>query len=309
MIVIRNIRKLKRQFRNPVITIGIFDGVHRGHKKIISALVKRAKKIKGTSIVITIYPHPAKLLHPKTAPPLLISLNHRIRLIEELGVDVLLMLKFTKYFSNLTAEDFIEKILVEKIGIKEIIIGSDFVFGKDKLGNTPFLKEARKKHGFKVTKIRILKSSGSLISSTRIRKLVTSGKLAKASNLLERPVSILGTVKKGAKRGRILGYPTANIDPHHEAIPPSGVYAVSVKFKEKIFGGVLNIGRRPTFYKDSEPTIEVHIFNFKKSIYNEDLEIEFVKKIRNEVKFPSRAKLIAQIRLDEFIAKKALLVT
>ena len=150
------------------------------------------------------------------------------------------------------------------------------------------------------------KSSGMPISSTRVRKLIIKGEIAKASKLLGRAVSILGTVKKGAKRGRILGYPTANIDPHHETIPPSGVYAVLARFNRKTFGGILNIGRRPTFYEYSEPTIEAHVFNFKKSIYNKDLEIEFVEKIRDEKRFPDRAGLIGQIRLDEKRAKKIL---
>ncbi|GAF74076.1 unnamed protein product [marine sediment metagenome] len=221
-------------------------------------------------------------------------------------MDALLLLKFTNLFSKLSAEDFVKNILVEKIGAREIMMGRGFAFGKKKLGDISFLRQLNKKYGFVVTELQMAKSSGMLISSTRIRKLIINGKIAKASKLLGRPVSILGTVKRGAKMGRILGYPTANINPHHEAIPPSGVYAVLVRFNKKTFGGVLNIGRRPTFYEYSEPTIEVHVFNFKKFIYNKDLEIEFVEKIRDEKRFPNRAGLIDRIGLDEKRAKKIL---
>ena len=299
MKVIRGVKNIRRRFKKPVVTIGVFDGVHLGHKEVISGLVKRARCIKGTSVVVTFDPHPAKILYPKKTLPLLMSPEHRIKLIEELGGDALILLKFTRSFSKLSAENFVKCILVKKIGAREILLGKDFVFGRNKLGKRSFLKMAGEKSGFKVIEIPMARHSGALISSSRIRRLITEGKIDLASKLLDRPVSILGTVKKGVKRGGLLGYPTANIDPHHEAIPPSGVYAVLARYKGKTYGGILNIGNRPTFYKYSEPTIEVHMFNFKESIYDEDLQIEFVKKVRDEKRFPGKDALIDRIRLDE----------
>lgn len=306
MKIIRGIKSIKRQFRKPVVTIGVFDGVHLGHKRIFSALTKRAREIKGTSVAITFDPHPAGVLRPGKTPPLLISLEHRIRLIKQLNVHVLILLKFTKAMSGMTAEGFMRNILVERIGVKELLAGKDFVFGRDKKGMRSALKRLAKIYGFKLNRVSMARSSGTLISSTRIRSLIIEGKIGQASKLLGRPVSVLGTVKRGARRGRILGYPTANIDPHHEAIPPSGVYAVRIKYKKKTYGGVLNIGRRPTFYRYSDPTIEAHIFDFKGSIYDRDLEIEFVTRVRDERKFGTRSELIRQIRLDEAKSRKAL---
>jgi len=306
MKVIKGIKKFKHHSKDILATIGIFDGVHIGHKKVISWVVKKAKRSNKTSLVITFDPHPDKVINPKQATPLLISLEHRLRLIEELGIDEVLLLKFDNNFSKLSPQDFVKSILVKKIGIKEIVVGEDFAFGKNKAGSISILKRLGRLQGFKVTKISIAKKNRKSVSSTRIRQLILKGKLKKASTLLGRPVSVLGTVKHGTKRGRLLGFPTANIDPHHEAIPPSGVYAVRIKFENRIYNGVLNIGRRPTFYKDSDPIIEVHIFNFSSSIYNEELEIEFVKKIRKEKRFPNKEALINQIRLDESKAKRIL---
>jgi len=308
MKVIRGINNIKKKFKRPIVAVGVFDGVHLGHKKIIRRLVKKAKRVNGTSLVITFDPHPDKVLHPVKYVPLLISLKHRLRLFKELGVDRVLVLKFTKTFSGLRAGDFVKRVLVDKIGAKELLIGKGFVLGKGKSGGRRRLRRLASKYGFKISYIRMHRISNLPISSTRIRRLIIKGRLAQAANLLGRRVGVLGTVKPGAKLGRVLGYPTCNIDPHHEAIPPSGVYAVLARHKNKTYGGVLNIGRRPTFYKRSDPTIEVHIFNFRKSIYNQDLEIEFIKRIRNEKKFPSNAALINQIKLDEKKSRKLLAV-
>lgn len=290
-----------------VATIGIFDGVHIGHRKIISYVVKRAEDLNTKSAAITFDPHPFKVLHPQKAPKTIISLSHRIRLIEALGVDMLVVLKFTKRMAALAPRDFIKKYLVEKVNAKEVVVGSDFRFGAHKEGDIELLKTLGAEFGFSVTPINVLEIGGRCVSSSLIRALITRGDLEGASTLLGRRVSVLGTVVHGSKVGRVLGYPTANVNPHHEAIPPSGVYAVEVKYRDKLYGGVLNIGFKPTFGKSAEPVVEAHIFGLKKRhIYGEDLEIFFVKKLRDERHFHNKESLSNAIRQDVLNARRIL---
>jgi len=299
MRIITNLRQLHRQFRKPVVTIGIFDGVHLGHKKILRQVAKEAKHIRGTSVVVTFNPHPMEVLDMIGSPPLLVSLRHRLDLIANEGIDVACVLNFSKTLAKRNASEFIKKIMIQKIGVHSIVIGSDFKFGRNQKGDIGLLKSFGKKFGFHARRVPLLRVRKTPVSSTRIRELIVGGKLKKASRLLGRGVSVLGTVIKGSKRGRILGYPTANIDPHHEAIPPSGVYAVYVVCEGKRYKGILNIGFRPTFDTTAEPTIEVHIAGFKKRIYGKDIEVIFVRKLRNEKKFLTKERLIKQIKIDE----------
>ena len=284
-----------------VVTTGVFDGVHRAHQRIIKTLIKKAKKRHRSSLLITFWPHPVNVLRPPRRVPLLISLKHRLCIFEELGLDNVIVLPFTRRLARMGAEGFIKKIF-GKITVDEIIIGGNFFFGKNKRGSLSDLRKFSAIYGYRVSVINTLRTSGKVISSTMIRRLISKGELKKASNLLSRPVTVLGTVVKGHRRGRIIGFPTANIDPHHEAIPPSGVYAVRIKAGKKLYKGVLNIGIRPTFRQglpeELEPTIEVHIFNFSKPLYGKDLEIAFVKKIRKEKKFKNPFLLREQITKD-----------
>lgn len=304
MQVIKGLNTL-RSVKNSVVTVGVFDGVHTGHKKIISKVVQAAKKRKLSSVVLTFDPHPLKILNPKLKVPSLISLKHRIRLLEELGVDDVIVLNFTRSFSRILPEKFVRDILVKKIGAKAIFAGPDFYFGKGAKAGYALLRKLSRTFGFKVKIVKPVKIRGSIVSSSLIREHISKGELGRAAILLGRPVSILGTVVKGTGLAKYLGYPTANVNPHHEAIPPTGVYAVRIKLGSKRFKGVLNIGTRPTFYspQDKEPSIEVHIFNFKGDLYGRDVEILFVKKIREERKFKVIADLISAIKNDE---KKAL---
>ena len=295
---------LKRFF----VTMGVFDGVHCAHQKIIKTMVKKAKGKRLSTILITFDPHPANILKRSAKVPLLISLKHRLRLLNELGLDYVIVLRFTKRLSHMNARDFIKNTL-SKIHIDEIIVGRNFFFGRYKKGRFKDLKKFSAFYGYRVSTIDALKSSGRVISSTWIRNLILKGNLKKASSLLSRPVAVLGTVIKGHKRGRIIGYPTANINPHHEAIPPSGVYAVKIILYNRVYKGILNIGVKPTFKKspgDRESTIEVHIFNFNKYIYGKDLEITFVKRIRREKKFKDMFHLKKRIRQDEKLARRML---
>lgn len=286
------------KLRNTVASIGIFDGVHRGHKKILHKLIVEAKRENAKSLVITFYPHPRALLNKDSKVPLLTSLEHRIRLIKDIGVDFLYVIRFTKSFSRIEPDDFIRKILVKGINIKALVVGKTFLFGQKGRGDFSLLSKLSREYGFRLFGVEPLVMRKRLISSTRVRHAIEKGDLKTASSMLGRPVSILGTVVRGRGVGRKLGFPTANINPHHEAIPPSGVYAVDVIVGRRTRKGILNIGINPTFKKNKESTIELHIFNFKKDIYAKDAEIIFKKKIRNEIKFDSVEALRKQIKLD-----------
>jgi riboflavin kinase / FMN adenylyltransferase len=303
MRIITNLRQIKRRFKRPVVAIGIFDGVHLGHKQILKMVSRKARRINGTSVAITFNPHPAKILDLIGAPPLLVSLKHRIQLIKNERLDVAIVLNFNATFSRYDARVFVEKVLVKKLGLCHIIIGRDFGFGKNKTGDINLLRSLGRRHGFAAEEAPLLKIGSRPVSSTRIRALIMKGDLPKAARCLGRPVSVLGTVVKGSKRGRLLGFPTANINPHHEVIPPSGVYAVRVVIGFARYNGILNIGTRPTFReKDHEPTIEAHIFGFKGNLYNKDIEVIFIKRIRGEKRFKNKEELISQIRIDEHSA-------
>ena len=305
MKIITDLRQLGKKNKRPVITIGIFDGVHRGHKKILRVVLDKARELHAAGMVITFNPHPERILDAIGAPPLLVSLKHRLNLIAAEGLDAACVLNFNETFARYDAAEFIKSFLVKKIGAQAIAIGSNFRFGRGKKGGIGLLRSMGKKYGFSVYGVPLLKIDSKTVSSTRIRKLLTDGKLARAKRLLGRSVSVLGTVIKGNGRGRFLGFPTANINPHHEAIPTSGVYAVCAIVGSRIYKGVLNIGQRPTFvktpgaaFRTAEPSIEVHIFNFDKDIYGRDIEIIFIKRLREERKFASAEKLRKQITID-----------
>lgn len=272
------------------VTIGIFDGVHKGHQVILKKVLKEARKSRLKSVVVTFDPHPAEVLSPGAKIPFLISLEHRIKLIKSMGIDDCMIIKFTKEFSEVDAEEFIRNILIDELNLKALVTGENFLFGSKEKGDIKLLERLSKAYNFKFYSIPALKVEGEYVSSTRIRKAVERGDLRLASKMLGRPVTVLGTVVKGKKLGRKIGFPTANIDPHHESIPPSGVYSVDVALDGKPYCGILNIS--------THKIIEVHIFNFNKDIYGRDIEVIFKKKIRDEKKFNSLEALKRQIQLD-----------
>ncbi|MBN1794685.1 MAG: bifunctional riboflavin kinase/FAD synthetase [Candidatus Omnitrophica bacterium] len=286
--------------------IGVFDGVHRGHRKIIEYAVREARHHDLISLVVTFDPHPLAVVGTKAHPPLLTSLAHRLRLIGRLGVDACVVVHVTREFCDMEPEYFVDDVLVRKLRVARLYIGENFLFGRKRQGDAAFLEVLGKKYDFLVTGVALEKINGQTISSSFVRKLIEQGEFEKARQSLGRDIAILGTVVSGAGRGHIMGFPTANIDPHHEAIPPSGVYAVHIKYREKIFGGVVNIGTRPTFGSTQEPVIEAHIFEFEGSLYGEDLEIVFIEKLRDERPFPSKEMLFMQIQDDSNQAKKIL---
>ena len=285
-------------FSKPVVALGVFDGLHLGHRNILQATVKKARQLKGTSLVLTFFPHPQ-------GKESLYSLKHRLMLISELGVDVCIVVNFTNSFAKISAQDFIDKILVEKIQVSFVCVGRNFRFGNKAFGDYKLLAASAKKYKFGLEVFDVIKSKGLTVSSTAIRKLIKNSEIKKAQELLGRRVSVLGTVIRGSRLGRLLGFPTANIKAHHEVIPPAGIYAVQVVFSKKKHNGVCYIGKRPTLHlKNSSQSIEVHLFDFHKNIYGSVLEIQFIKLIRQDRKFRSLKDLSAQIGKDIISCRK-----
>lgn len=280
--------------------MGVFDGVHRGHQLILRATVDKAKRINGTSVALTFWPHPQK-------QESLCSIEHRLRLIGSTGVDVCIVLNFSPSFARISARDFMKNILAAKIGSRYIYIGKDFRFGRNASGDYGLLKKYSHNLGFKVYGLRILRMHGAALSSTSIRRLIRNNELEKASRMLGRRVSILGSVIRGGELARRWGVPTANVKAHHEVIPPDGIYAAYVLLGERKYKGICYIGSKPTFKPESKSRhIEVNIFNFSRDIYSQQLEVQFVRKIRDDRKFASAGALIKQIRKDISCAKKTL---
>jgi len=291
----------------PMVAIGVFDGVHKGHQKLLNKLVESARRKKKKAVVITFTPHPYKILHAYKIPPMLFSLPHRLKILGYAGIDLVFVLRFTKKMSLSSPEDFLRRYLVKELNVGELFMGANFKLGKGRKGGFRRLMKIAAKYDFRLNVIKCKKIGRSFISSTLIRKLIMEGKLNEASVKLGRKVSLLGTVVRGDRRGRVIGFPTANLDLHHEAVPPAGVYAVIVKYKEKEYKAILNIGFRPTFKSpQKERTVEVHIFDFKKNIYGANLEIIFIKKIRDERHFRNREHLRVQIQRDQKTAQTLL---
>ena len=309
MELIENINEISKPFRNAVVTIGNFDGVHKGHQALLHQTIKKAEEIKGTSVAITFEPHPLRVLGYKS-PSLITRKDQKIELISATGVDKIICIPFTKEFACISAENFINEFLIKKIGIKAIIIGSDYSFGKNRKGNIAFLKKKGKDADFEVIISDWVNDSESQkhrISSTKIRDLVIKGKVDKVINSLGRFYQIRGKVIKGRKRGGAqVGFPTANIKLHDELCPKIGVYAVQIECIKGNFNGVANIGYSPTF-KDNIFTIEVHLFDFSEDIYNTRIRVNMIKRLRDEKKFSNIKELSAQIKEDINQAKKILM--
>jgi len=285
---------------NPVVTLGNFDGIHLGHQKIFERVKTEALRMGGESVVITFEPHPLKVLSPQSCPPLLTPLRKKFLLIEQLGMDVVLCIEFTKTFSEISPSDFVKNILVDRVGAHKVIVGYNFHFGRKTKGNPHILKQIGSLFNLQVEIIAPLIIEGTTVSSSKIRELIKNGQVEKASQLLGRHYSILGKVIEGAKRGHLLGFPTANLEISKELTPLPGVYAVEVLWNGQSFKGVANVGWNPTFQTEGEGKIssEVYIFDFNQDIYGEEIQIDFVRRIRDEVRFDSIAQLIAQIRKD-----------
>lgn len=308
MELIEDLNQIKAPFNNAVITIGNFDGVHKGHQALLNQVIETGAQIGGTCIAMTFEPHPLRALG-LSSPPLITRRDQKIELIESSGIDVLLCLPFDKAFAQISAQEFIEDILVKKIGMKTIVIGPDYTFGKNRTGNIELLKAKGEELGYETIVpdwIKDVETGTERISSTKIRKLVMDGHVGRAKHYLGRYYQIRGKVIKGRERGgSLLGCPTANIKLHDELCPKFGVYAVTVETIHGSFKGVANIGYSPTF-GDGMFTIEVHILDFKEDIYDSRIRVNMVKRLRDEIKFSNIAQLSDQIKKDIQKAKEIL---
>lgn len=287
---------------NTVVTVGTFDGVHEGHRALMETVVEKAKARNGRSVVVTFDPHPRTIIGSKnTELKLLTTLQERAEILESIGVDVLLVIPFTRDFSLLSSEEFVKDVIFSKIGISEFVIGYDHHFGKDRSGTIETLEKLGPQLGFDVYVVSKREMGEVTISSTAIRKEIQDhGDMNAAADLLGRPYMLNGVVIHGDERGRKIGYPTANLKPEHpsKAIPKKGIYAVQVRVDGKWYGGMMNIGVRPTFDGVSK-TLEVNIFEFDAAIYGKTIQIRFFDRIRDEKKFSGVDELKAQLDKDK----------
>jgi riboflavin kinase/FMN adenylyltransferase len=305
MEILHSISDLSRLPGPLFLAIGVFDGVHLGHQAVISTSAKHANMADGTPVVVTFDPHPEKILRPKAAPHLLTATRHKIALIRELGMEHLLIITFDKQFAATEPEDFVQQLVKHSKPLREICVGHEWSFGKNRRGNLELLKKLGAKFDFKVVGIPQVTVNGELVSSTTIRGAVEAGDLAKAAAMLDRDYTILGTVVRGDNLGKKIGFPTANLSAHNEQFPPNGVYFAEAKLDGIIYPGVVNLGYRPTVATGrSERILEIHFFDFERDIYGKDLELRFIRYLRPEKKFESVEALVRQIDLDVKLARE-----
>jgi len=303
--LVRGTAALKRSLVRPVLTIGNFDGVHLGHRAILDTVISRARALGGEAVLYTFDPHPRKVLHPERGPDLLATMSQKIELLRELGLDVLIVEPFDATFAKTPPEVFVREYIHGRIAPVEVYVGYDFHFGRDREGSMRLLTETGPLLGFSVTIISEVTVGDRDVNSTRIRDLLGQGKVEEAGALLGRAYSVRGAVVEGARRGRTLGFPTANLAPHNEIVPAAGVYVSELRFLDEgepargsTLSAVTNVGLRPTFGDLEAPTAEAHLLDFSSDIYEREVELSFLAQLRPEQKFPSPEALRAQIQLD-----------
>ncbi len=288
--------------KNTIVTLGTFDGVHLGHRSIISRVKEKAAELDGFATIVTFEPHPQLVLLKKDRPKiqLLTTVDEKLAIFEKLGVDIVVVLQFDKDLASIPAAEFVEKVFYQGLGARYVVMGYDHNFGNNREGNTRLLEKLGAEFGFEVESVGPVTASELVISSTKIRHYLNSGEVANAAHLLHRNYRICGTVVQGDGRGRSLGFPTANIQPvsKHKVIPADGIYAVLVHLDTARYKGLLNIGDRPTFSNTSARTIEAHLFDFEGDLYTQSICVEFVGRIREEMQFASSDELTAQIKED-----------
>jgi len=292
--------------KNTVVTVGSFDGLHLGHLKILETVKRVAVENNASSLVVTFDPHPRSVLAQDSEVSILTSLEEKKWIIEEYGIENLMVIHFTREFSQLTSEEFIKKFVIEKLNASHMVIGHDHKFGRDRLGDENKLREIGVKLGFGVTAVSAECLNEETISSTKVRNFLFTGMLDKANKFLGRYYSICGIVVKGAQRGRTLGFPTANVqvDDPKKSIPKNGVYVVRCSLGTQSYFGVMNIGVRPTFESKLQIVPEAYILEFNRDIYGEKLKVEFIVRLRDEKKFSTKEELIKQIEEDKKEADK-----
>lgn len=286
MQVVKGLENLAEAPRKTVLTIGNFDGVHLGHREVFRRVIDRARKLCATSGVVTFEPHPLRFLAPDKAPLRLNTPEEKIRLLEASCIDLLVVLNFDQALAEMSAEDFVKDVLVGQLNVHYLIVGYDYAFGHNRHGDTDSLAAMSQKYGFTLEVLEPVRSEQQTHSSTSIRQLLQEGRVEEVVKILGRNFTLDGVVVHGEGRGRKLGFPTANLITEKEILPRDGVYAVKVKWQDHYYDGVINIGSRPTF-TTSEPTLEIHLIDFKSDLYGERLRIYFVGRLRDEMKFPS----------------------
>ena len=293
--------------RETAVTFGVFDGIHLGHQAVINTLLQHAAHDNLASVLVGFYPHPLAFLAPERCPSLLTPLPKRVEILQQFGVDEIVMLSFDAQIASMSPEAFVEQVLLEKCRAKHVVVGYACQFGKNRAGNAEHLVELSTGYAFDVSVVPPTEIDGAPVHSTRIREALAQGDLQQSAQLLGRPYSLIGNVVHGDGRGRKIGFPTANIETQNQVYPPNGVYAIRAKLEERWLDGVLNIGMRPTF-NGTNIQVEGHFFNFDEIIYGKLVEIFFVKKIRSERKFPNIEFLIQQIQRDIAAATEILAV-
>ena len=305
MEVIRHIESYRR-FPHPVVSLGNFDGVHLGHQAILTQAIQEAHARQGAALVVTFHPHPLTVLRPQTPLPLILNLREKLLVLRSLGVDGVILQHFSSAFSQITAEEFVRRYLVETIGVEKVIIGHNVSFGHKRSGNAETLRQLGQRFGFAVDVVGPIQIDGKEVSSTAIRTLLGAGQVREVHRLLGRLYSVNGRVQKGFQRGRTIGFPTANLRPRVDLLLPNGVYAVTVDVDEKVaVAGVANVGMNPTF-SNHRRTIEAHLFDFSEDLYGRRLRVSFVEYLREERKFPSVPDLVRQIQQDAAQARAVL---
>ncbi len=301
---------LPRDGRKTVVTIGTFDGVHRGHWEVLSEIRRRAEAVDGRSVLVTFHPHPLRIVRPELAPPMLTTPIEKKEILAESGLDYAVFLTFTPMLAAYTARRFVEEILVDRVNVGELVVGYDHHFGRGREGNVEVLKELGEELGFEVDVVGPVGSQGEAISSTKIREALLVGDVETAREGLGRPYSIRGLVVRGEQRGRTLGFPTANLEVRGSGeggklVPAPGIYAARGTVRSRTYDGALHIGPRPTF-SGSPPTIELHLLGFVDDIYGEEVRVDFVKYLREVLPFESSQALVEQMKEDVERAREAL---
>lgn len=284
--------------RPTVLTLGVFDGLHLGHQQIMRTVVERAREVGGHPTAITFDPHPRAVLHPETAPPLLQTLDQRLANFEVLGIEQVIVIPFDREFAAHPAEDFLHEIVHDRLHAKEVYLGKGFAFGKDRGGNIELLRKMSSGLGFFADEVPEVRLRGQRISSSKIRELLATGHINLTRRMLGRPYGVEGVIIRGNRRGHTIGFPTANLKPHNRVIPKYGVYATATLVEGTWRRSITNIGVRPTFENDAEPSIESYIFDFDGELYGDVLRVRFLHRIRDERKFNGIDELKAQIEKD-----------
>ena len=284
--------------RPTVLTLGVFDGLHLGHQRIMQTVVERANAIGAVPTAITFDPHPRAVLHPESAPPLLQTLDQRLANLEVLGIEQAIVIKFDKGFASQPAEEFLADIVHDRLHAKEVFLGKGFAFGKGRGGNIDLLRKMSGELGFHADEVPEVRLRGQRISSSTIRRLLADGRVNLARRMLGRPYGVEGVIIRGNRRGHTIGFPTANLKPHNRVIPKFGVYATATLVDGTWRKSITNIGVRPTFENDAEPSIESYLFDFDSDLYGDVLRVRFLHRIRDERKFNGIDELKAQIEKD-----------